>query len=127
MICSSWQTIANCYRKLNKLNGEVQTAGMISFPKTEVLAISNGQTNVKLGDKALKTDEHLKYLGSMISTDSDPSKAISANCVKAKIALCKLRPALTSDVLKMTTKVLSRSVHQTCASLRLKDFQSSKK
>ena len=93
--------------KLNRLNNEIDIAGIeVPFPKTKSLAVSDAQESVEMESEALKTVTHFKYLGIVITTDSDLSKTVSANCVNAKVALCKLRPALTSIVMKMNTKML---------------------
>ena len=51
----------------------------ISLLKTEVFAIYDGQISVELGDKALKSVMHFKYLGCVITADSDSLKTVSAD------------------------------------------------
>ena len=94
-----------CKEEINKIISEIEIAVMeISFPKAGVLAISDAQISVELRGNALKTVAHFKYFGSVITIVSYLSKALSANCVKAKVAFCKHRQTLTTGVLKLDTK-----------------------
>ena len=75
--------------KLALFNEEAVKAGMeISIPKTEITVVSSEATNqlhsdIGIDGKKLKVVSEFNYLGSIIITDSDISKAVASNCKKA--------------------------------------------
>ena len=93
--------------RLAVFNEKVKEAGMeISFLKTEVMILSSEATDlshldIRIDGKKLKVVSKFNYLGSIIITGSDSSKAVASNCKKARLATLKLRAALVSGARRL--------------------------
>ena len=96
--------------KLALFNEKVVKASTeISNPKTEIMVVSSEATNQLHSDMGIdgrkpKVVSEFNYLGSIITTDSDISKAVASNCKKARLAIVKLKAALVSGTLRLKTK-----------------------
>lgn len=58
----------------------------------EINAEGTGPNILKAADKILKKCSTFNYLGSIINSTGEPNEAITANIIKAKKCLIKLRP-----------------------------------
>ena len=83
----------------------------ISLGKTEVLyqpspaSTVNDPPTILIGDTALKTVEHFKYLGSVVSSDCSLDREISTRINKASQALGRLRTrVMNHKSIKLPTK-----------------------
>ena len=61
-------------------------------------------SDIRVDEKKLKVVSKFNYLGSIIITDSDISKAVASNCKKPRLATLKLRAALVSGTRRLKTK-----------------------
>ena len=84
----------------------------ISLGKTEVLyqpspaSTVNDPPTILIGDTALKTVEHFKYLGSVVSSDCSLDREISTRINKASQALGRLRTrVMNHKSIKLPTKI----------------------
>ena len=93
--------------KIRKANREVQRAGMeISLTKTEVMTVNGDDpSDIILNGVKIKEVRSFNYLGSALNDQGEISEAVSNNCRKARTAIVKMRPALTSGSLRLRTKV----------------------
>ena len=98
---------AEAQESLDAFNREVQRAGMeISLTKTEVMMVnSDGPSDIILNGVKIKEVRSFNYLGSALNDEGEISEAVSNNCSKARTAIVKMRPALTSGSLRIRTKV----------------------
>ena len=67
-------------------------------------AFNQLHSDIGIDGRKLKVVSEFNYLGSIITTDSDISKAVASNCKKARLAIVKLRAALVSGTLRLKTK-----------------------
>ena len=78
----------------------------ISLTKTEVMMVnSDGPSDIILNGVKLKEVRSFNYLGSAQKDEGEISEAVSNNCRKARTAIVKMRPALTSGSLRIRAKV----------------------
>ena len=76
----------------------------IFIPKTEMMVVTSEVTNqmhsdIGIDGKKLNAVSEFNYLGSIITTDSDISKAVASNCKKARLVVVKRRAAFVSGTL----------------------------
>ena len=98
---------AEAQESLDAFNREVQRVGMeVLLTKTEVMMVNiDDPSDIILNGVKIKEVRCFNYLGRALNVEGEVSKAVSNNCRKARIAIVKMRPALTSGSLRISTKV----------------------
>jgi len=90
---------------LSRLDKAVREAGMqVSTAKTKVMSWNTGRRPVVMDGEVIEAVTSFDYLGSTITLENTPDRAVQKNCLRARAIITKIRPALVSNSLNVETK-----------------------